>query len=98
IIGVSNDQLSSITGIGPNYHSGTAGLASSKRQLIESAYPSALVSSYTFIRGLGIDTMTDPNGLTSSYTYDNQGRLLEVRDHENNLINSYEYNYANSNE
>ena len=53
----------------------------------------ALVTKYSYIPLVGIDSVTDPNGLTTTYHYDNQWRLDHVRDFENNIIERYCYHY-----
>lgn len=58
-----------------------------------SSLQQAQVVSFTFLRGVGVTSQTDPNGLTTSFEYDSFGRLRLVRDHSNNIINKYEYNY-----
>ena len=54
----------------------------------------AIVTGYVHHPGVGMTYMVDPNGLQSSYSYDKLGRLIEVRDNNNNLLQSYDYNYA----
>lgn len=53
----------------------------------------AQVTTYTYNPLVGLKTTTDPNGFMSYYNYDLMGRLTEIRDHNNNLIESYEYHY-----
>ena len=55
--------------------------------------------SYTFIPGLGINSMTDSRGLTTYYEYDNFGRLIEEYRYRNNakeILKSYFYNIPDS--
>lgn len=41
----------------------------------------------------GLKTLETNNfGLTTRYYYDNRGRVSYIMDHDNNIINSYEYN------
>ena len=54
----------------------------------------AMATSYEHIPSVGLRSITDPNGLVTSYSYDDMGRLIEVRDDNNNLLQSYDYNYA----
>lgn len=54
----------------------------------------ALMETYTYDPGVGVTSTTDPNGTTTYYEYDGLGRLVRVRDHENNIIKEYEYHYA----
>ncbi len=42
----------------------------------------------------GAVNVTDPNGLTTEYTYDNFGRLSLIRDNDENIINKYNYHFA----
>ncbi len=49
---------------------------------------------YTHIPYVGISSMTDPRGLTTYYTYDSVGRLVEVYqiiDGRKRILNAYQY-------
>jgi len=37
--------------------------------------------------------MTDPRGRTTTYEYDDFGRLEIVKDHEGKLLEEYQYHY-----
>ena len=59
-------------------------------------YPkSAEMTTYTYEPGLGILTTTDTNNLTSYYEYDSFGRLVAIRDENQNILKTYKYNYKN---
>jgi YD repeat-containing protein len=60
------------------------------RNLYKSSY---LITTCTYQPLVGIKTVTDPRGITTYYEYDGLGRLTEVRDMENNLLETYNYNY-----
>ena len=60
---------------------------------IKDAYSQARVSIYTYDPLLGITSATDPNGLTTYYEYDSLGRLSHVKDHEQQRLQSYQYQY-----
>ncbi|CAH0994244.1 hypothetical protein EMA8858_00353 [Emticicia aquatica] len=61
---------------------------------IRSSLNRALVTSYTYKKGVGISTTTDPSGLRNTYKYDKLNRLEYIKDINENLIKSYHYNYA----
>lgn len=52
-------------------------------------------TSYTYKPLVGYSTVTDPNGITTSYDYDVYNRLKLVKDQEGNIITRYRYHYKN---
>ncbi len=54
----------------------------------------ATVTSFTYLPLIGMTSQTDPNGQITYYEYDGFGRLQTIRDHEGNVLETYEYNYA----
>lgn len=58
-------------------------------------YPlDAMITSYTYAPGIGITSQIDLNGKKTTYEYDKFGRLKAVRDHEGNILQKHQYNYA----
>jgi len=55
----------------------------------------AMVTTLTYIPLIGISSMTDPKGETTTYTYDSFGRLETVKDAQGNLISENQYHYKN---
>lgn len=60
-------------------------------ELLRLALPGAMVTTYTYDPPYGISSVTDPNGVSTFYNYDNFGRLSEVRDKEHNILKTHEY-------
>jgi len=58
-------------------------------------YPvNALMSTYTYDPLVGVTSSTDAKNQTTYYEYDGFQRLLNIRDHNGNILKSYDYNYA----
>ena len=55
--------------------------------------PGAQVTTYTYEPLIGMTSQTDPNGITIHYRYDEFGRMKEVRDDDNNVIQILQYHY-----
>lgn len=79
--------------LGAGYHAGSGPLSSSSIDLLKSNLPNALITIYTYNPGIGIATVTDPNGFKSTYEYDTVGRLKIIKDKDNNIVKLYDYNY-----
>ena len=56
---------------------------------------SSMVSTFTYIPLFGVSTITDPKGISTKYEYDNEGRLVRVKDHDQNVLSENEYHYKN---
>ncbi|MBN3584908.1 RHS repeat protein [Algoriphagus aestuarii] len=55
----------------------------------------AMVNHFIFGSQHGLTRTSDQNGLNTDYSYDGFGRLKEVRDHDNNVLESYSFNIKN---
>lgn len=55
----------------------------------------AMITTYTYSPLIGITSSTDPNNITTYYEYDSFGRLQSMKDHEENIVQQYEYHYQN---
>jgi YD repeat-containing protein len=58
-------------------------------------YPKdAQMKTYTHAPLLGITSETDAGNQTNTYyQYDNDGRLKNIRDKDNNIVKTFQYNY-----
>ena len=65
----------------------------SRIELLRQRLPQALISSYTFKPLEGVTSFTDPAGNVTLFGYDPLDRLQLVKDHDGNIIKTYEYNY-----
>ncbi|MEP5616986.1 MAG: hypothetical protein ABJP76_12830, partial [Flavobacteriaceae bacterium] len=57
------------------------------------AMQEALVTTYTYKQGVGISSMTDSRGYTTTYAYDNSQRLEKVKDAQDKILTDTEYKY-----
>ncbi|MCA0349535.1 MAG: RHS repeat protein [Bacteroidetes bacterium] len=53
----------------------------------------AMVTTFTYVPLVGVKTITDPKGYTTTYDYDSFGRLSQVKDSNNNIITENQYHY-----
>lgn len=58
-----------------------------------SSFATCMITTYTFIPLVGVNTITDPKGDTITYTYDTFGRLAFVKDKNGNILSENQYNY-----
>jgi hypothetical protein len=54
----------------------------------------ASMTTYTYAPLIGMTSQSDANNLPTYYEYDPFGRLKYIRDHERNILKTFEYNYA----
>lgn len=55
--------------------------------------PKAHIKSYIYKPLVGIISVTDVNGLKTTYEYDAASRLTVIKDHEGTIIQEFKYNY-----
>lgn len=53
----------------------------------------AQVTTYTYKPLIGVSSIKDPSQRLTYYQYDAQGRLMSVKDDQQNLVEGYEYHY-----
>jgi len=64
-------------------------------EYIRSQLPEAQVTTYTYDPGLQVNSVTQPDGTSEYYQYDDWGRLSQTRNHEKKLLQQIRYHYLN---
>lgn len=54
------------------------------------------MTTYSYLPGIGMTSMTDTNNKSSFYLYDSFGRLNLIKDDKGNVLKKYTYHYKNS--
>lgn len=92
-----NNSLPVVKAVGANYSTlQNAYNASGGDQILlrnQSSLSKSYISTYTHNPLLGMVSETNPNGRTVKYEYDPIFRLLRIRDHDNNILKQWEYQY-----
>lgn len=55
----------------------------------------AQLTTYTHKPLVGVETLTNPAGQTTFYNYDDVGRLVAIKDHNQQIVKKYSYHYKN---
>ena len=66
--------------------------------MLSAALPNSLVTSYTYLPGVGVASQTTPDGQTTYYEYDDRGRLSYIYRMDGDvksIIEQYDYNLVN---
>ncbi|MEO9966198.1 MAG: RHS repeat domain-containing protein [Reichenbachiella sp.] len=77
--------------LGDELSAGSGALTNGQINTLKSALPHALITTYTYKIGYGLETTTDPNGRITTYEYDDYGRVIYVKDHDGNIRSASEY-------
>lgn len=92
---IQNTTYSEVEAVlGNGFTLGSGGLSVEQESSLRSQLPQAQVHTYKYIPLVGVVEAKDPTGKTTYYDYDDFGRLLRVRDNNNNILQQYEYKYA----
>ena len=80
------------------FNQGTFSTDTSIRQMMNElrlALPHTQITSYTYKKLVGINSLTDTRGQTVYYHYDTFNRLEFVKDADGNILSKNQYNYKN---
>ena len=64
---------------------------------LRAVLPNARITTYEYMPLVGVTSVTDSRGFTTTYSYDSFGRLSTVRDQDENIISENKYRYSNQN-
>ncbi len=95
VVNASFSDIEAISGFGSEFHAGTEELSASQEEDLRNGLPDAQITTYAYDPLVGILTITDPRGLTTTYEYDNFNRLEWILDHQDNIVKKFEYEFEN---
>jgi YD repeat-containing protein len=92
---ISGVSASTITGLDAALLSDPTGDGTLRAELdkIRQNNASALVTTYTYKPLVGLTSQTDQNKRTTYYEYDGLARLVNIKDHDQNIVKNFKYNY-----
>lgn len=74
---------------------GTEGNLREALENLRNSLPDALVTTFSYDPLIGVTSITDPRGETTSFQYDNLHRPGIVKDAYGHIVSAYQYNYKN---
>ncbi|MFC1226695.1 hypothetical protein ACFE6N_23020 [Pedobacter sp. BG31] len=90
--GASYNDVSAAAGsAGYAVNAASASAIKSLGSTIQSALPNSMVSSYAYKPMVGVTVLTGPDERSKYFSYDDYGRLLTIRDHQQRILKKYEY-------
>ncbi len=98
VVGATVAEVEVAIGSGFDAGNVSTNLTASQLSDLRAGLPDAFVTSYDYEPGRGLITQIGPDNQIVRYEYDDFGRLFRVRDHLDNVIQQYEYHYANQND
>jgi len=94
---ITNEQLKSALGVTDLNLVDETDLTAINALRNNPSYANAMITTYTYKPLVGVSTITDPRGMTTTYEYDSFGRLKWVKDYEGNILSENEYHYRTQN-
>lgn len=62
---------------------------------LRTTYTNSMITTYTYDPLIGVTSITDSNGKKQIFTYDYSGKLENIKDENENILNNYQYHYKN---
>ena len=94
ITGASYEEVKeALGGTAPESLSSAAAPDMARLDALRSALPQALVTTYTHKPLVGVASVTDANGTTTTYTYNGKGELVRAADDDGRTVTEYEKHY-----
>ncbi|WP_298148448.1 hypothetical protein [Flavobacterium sp.] len=62
-------------------------------QQLRGSLPESFITTFNYKPLVGVTKITDVKGLETTYVYDQYNRLIEVRDHDNHIIQANKYHF-----
>ncbi|WP_073413545.1 RHS repeat domain-containing protein, partial [Flavobacterium defluvii] len=81
-----SEVLSYVSNLQAKSDTGTEAELITALNVLRTALPNAMVTTYTYKPLIGVSTVTDPKGFITTYTYDSFGRLETVKDNLGNIL------------
>lgn len=92
VINATRAQIEALGGFGAGFHAGAGGLTAGQENALR-GMSNVMVTTYTYIPLVGVNSITDPKGYTTYYEYDAYNRLEFIKDADGNLVQQNKYNY-----
>lgn len=93
VLNASYADVEALLSPGQSLNFGLDGLTPTQANDLRNNLPGALATTQTYQFGYGMKTQTDSNGLITKYFYDAFGRLKLIKDPDDNIIQTFKYNY-----
>jgi len=89
----TNAQIATALGVSDVSALNETNLAAINALRSNASFAGSMITTYTHIPLVGVNTITDPKNDTITYTYDAFGRLEFVKDKNGNILTENQYNY-----
>ena len=71
------------------------GAYNTDESIFRNGLPGAMITIYNYKPLVGVTTITDPRGFTTTYDYDDFNRLQVIKDNKGNIVSENKYHYKN---